>query len=186
MTVIILCVVPKLCGAKSYQLFAPKPQAENLCPSALVPPMTLPGVLVSHPPQGDTGSEAVSGRRTTRVSPVTEPHCCHCLCTWPECPNLSPCENYVIMKNFVVLMPARLPLLSRNPCHVLVMHPFSQARLTKLLAVIPWCLLVLFNPGSIFLSYHCSAVTLPLTAPVPPYSETLALYAIPTTVSVTS
>jgi hypothetical protein len=32
MTVIILCVVPKLCGAKSYQLFAPKPQAENLCP----------------------------------------------------------------------------------------------------------------------------------------------------------
>ena len=93
MTVIILCVVPKLCGAKSYQLFAPKPQAENLCPSALVPPMTLPRVLVSHPPQGDTGSKAVSGRRTTRVSPVTKPHCCHCLCTWPECPNLSPCEK---------------------------------------------------------------------------------------------
>jgi hypothetical protein len=68
----------ELCEAKPYQLFALKPQAENLCPPTLGLPMTLPGVLVSHPPQRCTGSEAVPGRRTTRVHLVTKPLHCHC------------------------------------------------------------------------------------------------------------
>jgi hypothetical protein len=121
----------KLCGAKTYQLFAPKPQAENLCPKALVPPMTTARGFGITPTTGrhwfgscirPANNPRVSRHKTTLLSlPLN----------LALSPQLCPHENIYQLKILLSRCPARLPCCQDNHAMYLCFTLFLRLDLRK-------------------------------------------------------